>query len=183
MSENKAALMVIFVSALLTAAVFAGLRIDKVCGGRLPAPDPLSLDQRIALAPFDPYAKLEWPAEESEERLSDYAAEMELVARVVAAEARGEPFIGQMAVAQVIADRASLWNMTLTEAVNRPGQFAKPYQGALSDETLDAVQRVLESGDRVFEDHVTHFHEAWITPYWTKNKAFRGQIGNHKFYY
>lgn len=109
--------------------------------------------------------------------------ERDLVCRVVSAEARGEDLQGQMAVAQVIRDRSELWDMTLTEVVTAPNQFASPYKGKISDKTYLAVANVFDGGMRVFEGNTTHFHDDSIElPYWAENKTNRGKIGRLKFY-
>lgn len=107
--------------------------------------------------------------------------ERDLVCRVVSAEARGEDLQGQMAVAQTILDRSELWNMTPTEVVQAPGQYAAPYQGKISDEIRLAVANVFDGGVRVFQEPTTHFAEG--DPYWAAGKVDRGSIGRHKFYY
>lgn len=107
--------------------------------------------------------------------------ERDLIERVVAAEARGETLKGQMAVANVIKDRAELWNMTPTEVVTAKGQFAEPYQGEISEDTKLAVAIVFDKGIRVFEKPVTHF--ASNNPWWAESKTVIGSIGVHTFYY
>lgn len=108
--------------------------------------------------------------------------ERELVCRVVAAEARGEGLQGMMAVSQVIYDRATLWNMTPTEVVTAPDQFAAPYQGELTDDIYLAVANVFDGGLRVIEEPVTHFYSG-PEPYWASSKENRGSIGRHEFMY
>lgn len=108
--------------------------------------------------------------------------ELDIVCRVVMSEARGESLDGQMAVAQVIRDRAQYWDMSVTEVVTAPSQFAKPYQGEISDETYLAVANVF-NGMSVLQEPVTHFYSGEHEPYWTSNKVSRGIIGNHRFYY
>lgn len=109
-------------------------------------------------------------------------AERELIERVVAAESRGEPFEGQIAVAQTIKDRSDLWGMTPVEVVSKPNQYAKPYYGEIPVEVADAVSLVFEQGYRAFEEPVTHFHSG-AEPYWAESKVNRGSLGNHRFYY
>lgn len=109
--------------------------------------------------------------------------ELDIVCRVVAAEARGEDLQGQMAVAQVIKDRSELWDMSVTEVCTAPCQFAKPYQGKISDKTYLAVANVFDGNMRVFEEPVTHFYSGNNEPYWTSNKVNRGSIGHHSFWY
>ena len=110
------------------------------------------------------------------------AEERELVERVVSAEARGEDLQGQMAVAQTILDRAELWNMTVTEVLTAPDQYATPYQGEIYDETKLAVANVFDGGLRVFQEPITHFYTG-AEPYWAIEKVNRGSIGVHTFLY
>ena len=83
--------------------------------------------------------------------------ERDLVERVVAAEARGEKIETQMAVAQTILNRAETRGQTVTEVCTAAYQFAKPYQGEVSEKTQDAVRFVFDDGAKVF-DKVTHFY-------------------------
>ena len=109
--------------------------------------------------------------------------ERDLVERVVAAEARGEEIEGQMAVAQVVMDRATTRNQSITQVCTAPAQFSEPYMGEISEKTKDAVFFVFDKGDRPFE-LVTHFY-AWEqidAPYWTEDKDFVAELGGHRFY-
>ena len=111
------------------------------------------------------------------------AEERDLVERVVAAEARGESIEGQMAVAQTIMDRAVTRKQSITRVCTAKNQFAKPYQGEVSEKTKDAVSFVFDKGEKVFEQ-VTHFY-AWeliAPPDWTEEKEFIGEIDGHRFY-
>lgn len=110
------------------------------------------------------------------------AEERELIERIVSAEARGEDLQGQMAVTQTILDRSELWNMTVTEVLTALDQYAKPYQGEISDETKLAVANVFDGGIRVFEEPVTHFYTG-TEPYWASEKVNRGSVGSHNFLY
>lgn len=107
--------------------------------------------------------------------------ERELVIRVVMAEARGDGYTGMLPVAQTILDRAILWNMTVTEVVTAPGQYADPYQGEITSEAKLAVNDVFDNGIRAFEEPVTHFAQG--EPWWTENKTCRGSVGGHRFWY
>lgn len=113
-------------------------------------------------------------------------SERGLVEAVIAAEARGEEGLAaKMAVAQTIRDRM-LWGLTAREVVTAPKQFATPYYGYIEPhvqaEIKEAVVRVFDTGERVFEEPTTHFHALEVTPGWTRDKVFRGQIGRHRFY-
>ncbi len=110
-------------------------------------------------------------------------AERDLVERIVAAEARGEPIDGMAAVAQAIRDRAVTWGMTITEVCLYPGQLSYPYQGEISQEVIQAVWAIFDEGMSVLEVPTTHFHLEDVEPYWTSDKVSRGKIGRHKFWY
>lgn len=105
-----------------------------------------------------------------------------LIEKVVMSEASVEPIEGMMAVAQTIKDRSDLWNMTPTEVVNQPSQYASPYIGDVSSNVIQAVSAVFDEGQRIYEEPITHFYSG-EKPYWTANKVDRGGIGKHRFYY
>ncbi len=110
--------------------------------------------------------------------------ERDMVERVVAAEARGEDIVGQMAVAQVIRDRCFEWNRTPEQILTAENQFAEPYVGTVNDVTKAAVSFVFGSGQCVMEYPVTHFYAYRIIdePEWAANMECAGDIGSHRFY-
>jgi N-acetylmuramoyl-L-alanine amidase len=109
------------------------------------------------------------------------AAELDLLERVVAAEARGEPYEGIMAVAEAVINRSKLWDMGIAEVLTAPNQFAEPYGGEIADDVKRAVADAL-AGIKVFRDPITHFHPVSETPWWAEKRRYAGQIGAHKFY-
>lgn len=108
--------------------------------------------------------------------------ERNYIERVVASESRGEPYEGILAVAQVVRDRATLWNMPISEVLGADRQFASPYKGEVSEDVKMAVNEIFDNGTSHFAEPVTHFHSGQ-EPYWTAGKVNRGTIGNHQFYY
>lgn len=118
-------------------------------------------------------------------RLGD--GERTLIERVVAAEARGEPFEGMMAVAQVILDR--LLHPTYPNTVEAVllREFASPYRGFVASEVKKAVSLVFDHGHRVFEGTLLYFMNPLTASRagaaWIKNNCnWVLTIGNHKFY-
>ena len=71
--------------------------------------------------------------------------DIELMERIVAAEARGESCEAQEAVATVILNRwqEGSFGETLTDVMNASGQFAAPYQGEISMSVHLAVKNAL----------------------------------------
>lgn len=79
-----------------------------------------------------------------------------LIERVVAAEARGEPFEGMKAVAQVVLDR--LLHPSFPNAVEGVlREFAPPYNGHISDDVKNAVSAVFDKGERVVKSALLFF--------------------------
>lgn len=109
------------------------------------------------------------------------SADREYITRVCMAEA-GNDLEGNMAVATVIHDRATLWNMQPIEVVTADSQFAKPRQGELYEESVQAVWSVFDEGMRATEENITHFHAEGTSPYWAEDKQFVCSRGGNRFY-
>lgn len=107
--------------------------------------------------------------------------ERELIERVVAAEARGECFEGQAAVAEVIYNRCISRDMTACEVVLQKGQFAKPYNGTVSEDIKQAVAAVFDYGVLNL-DGAEYFHADYVNPSWADDMELICQIGGHFFY-
>ena len=103
------------------------------------------------------------------------------VERVVAAEARGESFEGQAAVAEVILNRAILWDMDVMDVVTAKGQFAAPFQGEISESVKEAVSSVFDYSEFNLNG-ATHFHADYVNPKWAQEKTVDKVIGSHIFY-
>lgn len=117
-------------------------------------------------------------------------AEMEQIARVVAAESRGEPYEGQIAVAQCIWDRLNdskkRFGKDLTDVL-RPGQFASPWNGDLKTvKCLQATEDVFKNGKRAFNQPVYFFLSkgASQATFDQRNATYiyLGEIAGHKFW-
>ena len=111
--------------------------------------------------------------------LSD--AEREMVERVVAAEARGESFEGQAAVAEVIYNRCINRCLSVEEVIWADKQFAHPYGGEISQDTKEAVAAVFDY-EILSLDGAEYFHANYVTPSWTQDMEKVCQIGGHIFY-
>lgn len=107
----------------------------------------------------------------------------DLVERTVAAESRGEPLEGQMAVAQTIYQRCIDGNLTIEEVLV-PGQYASPYKGEISDTTKEAVSLVFDLGVMAVSEPIMAFYApAYGTSGWHENKLeFVTEIGSHRFF-
>ncbi|MEN8189976.1 MAG: cell wall hydrolase [Thermodesulfobacteriota bacterium] len=103
-------------------------------------------------------------------------------------EARSEPQIGQVAVAQVTLNRAMKHNLSVKNVVKQPYQFSWTFQknsyfprdpGAFF-ECLESVSIALKSQD--VTSGATHYHLDSIHPYWSDSLTYVNQFGKHKFY-
>lgn len=109
------------------------------------------------------------------------AAEREMVERVVAAEARGESFEGQAAVAEVIYNRCINRCLSVEEVIWADKQFAYPYGGEISQDTKEAVAAVFDY-EILSLDGAEYFHADYVLPSWAEDMEKVCQIGNHIFY-
>lgn len=108
------------------------------------------------------------------------------VARVVAAESRGEPLIGQMAVAQCIRNTAEATGQTPEEVVKVKNQYASPVDSDLVDASIFVAcfsvfyenASVTSEPIRYFYSPAGGFYSAWHE----EHLAYVMTIGGHKFY-
>ena len=109
------------------------------------------------------------------------------VSRVVYAEARGEPYVGKLAVAWVIKNRYNNGNYGNTIAhVTREGQFAK-WRRPIDDERswrecIQAAEGVFFGTNTDPTGGSTHFFSGNRCPYWAEGKKPVVVIGGHKFF-
>lgn len=103
-------------------------------------------------------------------------------------EARGEPQIGQLAVAHVTLNRAVQQNQSVENVVTAPYQFSWTFQkksyfpeepGAFID-CVDAAFQAMISSD--FTQGATYYHRQDIRPKWAQKMKYLNQYGAHKFY-
>lgn len=108
-------------------------------------------------------------------------------------ESRGEPLLGQMAVAHVTLNRVrSLrWPSTVCGVVHQKSQFSW---------TLDGPKEVLSYEGRAWRmaylvadaslsgnqldptGGADHFHATHVSPYWADDTKITLEVGNHVFY-
>lgn len=125
-------------------------------------------------------------------------AERECLARAVYYEARGEGFLGQVAVAQVILNRvrSRKWPDTVCGVVNQGEsrgvkcQFSYVCFKNLSPPTGDPWERAKMVADHALQggaylrelEHATHYHTTAVAPIWRHALVNLTTIGSHIFY-
>jgi len=103
-------------------------------------------------------------------------------------EARSEPEIGQIAVAQVTLNRAAKRHLTIKNVVNQPYQFSwiQQKKSYIPDDPqaflacMQSVYIALNTTDVTAGS--TYYHLDKINPHWVSNFTFVQQYGSHKFY-
>ncbi|TFI56530.1 cell wall hydrolase [Sphingomonas parva] len=119
--------------------------------------------------------------------------EQDCLAKAVYFEARGEPLQGQLAVAEVVMNRAASgrYPASLCEVITQPwqfsfihkGRFPTPDFGSESWRKAVAVARIAQGhlADTLPGD-VLWYHADYVSPSWGKRLTKTAQIGLHIFY-
>ena len=124
-------------------------------------------------------------------RIPEFGYDYEYVMRVVAAESRGEPYEGQLAVAQCIRETSERNMMTPEEVVkqvnpNGTRQYAKPVDLAVvTDSVRDACCDVFVHGISATDEPIRYFYSTASGFYsaWHENSLkYVTTIGNHRFF-
>ncbi|MDR2549091.1 MAG: cell wall hydrolase [Desulfobulbus sp.] len=103
-------------------------------------------------------------------------------------ESRGEPEIGQLAVAHVTLNRAMEENKSLADVILAPNQFSWTFQKKSYapleinplQESLRMALKAMTTPD--FTKGSTFYHHIDVAPGWAAGKAYIGRYGSHKFY-
>jgi N-acetylmuramoyl-L-alanine amidase len=117
---------------------------------------------------------------------SSQAADVDLLARVISAEARGEPYSGQVAVGAVILNRVEhpSFPNTIAGVVYQPGAFTCMVDGQFNEPVAQsAVQAAWEAigGADPSGGAIYYFNPATATSAWIWSRPLIKVIGNHRF--
>lgn len=123
--------------------------------------------------------------------MPEFGYDYEYVMRVVAAESRGEPYEGQLAVAQCIRETSECTMMTPEEVVkqvNKNGtrQYAQPVDlSVVTDSVRDVCRDVFVHGISATDEPIRYFYSTASGFYsaWHENSLeYVMTIGNHRFF-
>lgn len=156
----------------------------------VPAPAPTPAEQAYDAAYQAAYeAAYQAAYEAAIEEASWYVplndVELDLAERVVAAECANQPYTGQLAVAQCILDRMTVWGMSLTDVVTAPCQFASQSdRGEVTDSVRAAVYAVFHDGIRVSDEPILFFYSTvgGFVSKMHESKHYLVTINDHKFF-
>jgi spore germination cell wall hydrolase CwlJ-like protein len=119
--------------------------------------------------------------------------DLRCLAQAIYFEARGEPIEGQLAVAEVVINRArsGLYPDNYCDVITQPAQFSFVRRGQIpdADESSAAWQRA-EAIAEIAEQNLwrskasgaLYFHATYVRPSWARQKVELAQIDTHIFY-
>ena len=113
-------------------------------------------------------------------------AAVELLARVISAEARGEPYAGQVAVGAVILNRVEhpAFPATIAGVVYQPGAFTCMDDGQINQPVAESSIRAARealSGSDPSGGAIYYFNPSTATSSWIWSRPLIKVIGNHRF--
>lgn len=117
---------------------------------------------------------------------SSATADVALLAKVISAEARGEPYSGQVAVGAVILNRVNnpSFPNTIAGVVYEPGAFTCMVDGQIdqpvADSAYHAAQDALNGSDPT-GGAIYYFNPATATSAWIWSRPLIAVIGSHRF--
>lgn len=114
------------------------------------------------------------------------SADYQLLARLISAEARGEPYSGQVAVGAVVLNRVEHPSFpdTIAGVIYQPGAFSCLYDGQFDEPVADsaysaardALNGMDPSGGAIY-----YFNPATATNKWIWSRPLITTIGKHRF--
>ena len=109
-----------------------------------------------------------------------------LLAKVISAEARGEPYAGQVAVGAVILNRVEhpAFPSTLAGVVYQPGAFTCMSDGQIDQPVAESARRAAQealNGSDPSGGAIYYFNPATATSTWIWSRPLITVIGKHRF--
>ena len=172
-----------------------------------PGVSELGLNDDVAAAPGDDAGHIDATADAGPseagslgEQVAEHAAadtrgaEEDCLANAVYFEARGESLEGQLAVAEVVMNRAASgrYPATLCAVVVQPAQFSFVRRGRLpaANQASEAWRRAVaiariaatRAHQRLLPETTLWYHANYVRPSWGRRLDRSGQIGAHIFY-
>ena len=113
-------------------------------------------------------------------------ATVNLLARVISAEARGEPYVGQVAVGAVILNRVEhpSFPSTVAGVVYQPGAFTCMVDGQIDQPVAESCVRAAQealNGSDPSGGAIYYFNPNTATSAWIWSRPLIKVIGNHRF--
>ncbi|MBM4763573.1 cell wall hydrolase [Bacillus sp. B15-48] len=113
--------------------------------------------------------------------------ELKLLARLVHAEAKGEPFEGKVAVAKVVLNRMEHEQFpdTIEEVIYQKNAFEPVQNGSIqepaNEEARQAVKEAIKADEEEHDDILYFYNPDTATSNWIFSRQVVKKIGNHSF--
>lgn len=113
--------------------------------------------------------------------------EQDLLARLVHAEAKGEPYEGKIAVAEVVLNRVSddRFPDSVKEVIYQDKQFQPVDNGSINkpadNESKKAVTEAVKQSGKEDDDSVFFYNPDIVSKTWLQTRTVTKEIGNHRF--
>lgn len=113
---------------------------------------------------------------------SDY----QLLARIISAEARGEPYVGQVAVGAVVLNRVEhpSFPNSVSGVVYQPGAFTAITDGQINEAITDSAYRAAKealNGSDPTGGAIYYYNPSKTSNKWIRSRPVITQIGEHLF--
>lgn len=113
-------------------------------------------------------------------------AELALLARLISAEARGEPYIGQVAVGAVVLNRMKhpSFPNTMAGVIYQPGAFSCIDDGQFNEPVADSAYQAARDAMNGWDPSggaIYYFNPVTATNKWIWSRPMIVMIGNHRF--
>ena len=113
-------------------------------------------------------------------------AEINLLARIISAESRGEPYEGQVAVGAVILNRIDhpSFPNTLSGVIFQPSAFSCVNDGQINEPVSDSALKAAHDAINGWDPSggaIYYYNPAKSTNKWIFSRTIICSIGNHKF--
>lgn len=114
------------------------------------------------------------------------SSDIDLLARVISAESRGEPYAGQVAVGAVILNRMEhpSFPNTLSGVIYQPGAFSCLYDGGINAPVAESAYRAARdaiNGQDPSGGAIYYYNPAKSTNQWIFSRPVITVIGQHRF--
>lgn len=147
------------------------------------SPDGQAGDQTLAALGINPGS---FGGSSSSSGGGDQSGDLYLLARLISAEARGEPYIGQVAVGAVVLNRVNhpSFPNSISGVIYQPDAFTCMYDGQfdqpISESAYRAAQEALNGYDPSY-GAIYYFNPATATSAWIWSRPLIVEIGKHRF--
>lgn len=113
-------------------------------------------------------------------------SDVNLLARVISAESRGEPYSGQVAVGAVILNRIEhpSFPNTLAGVIYQPGAFTAITDGQINEPVTDSARRAAQDAINGWDPSggaIYYYNPAKTTNRWIYSRPVITVIGTHRF--